>query len=126
MGSRPNLGQVSLDVSSIENSLAFYRDQIGLNLLSHQPVPDRSFSLWFLGQEDLQPPSDAVEAIENREWLWALPETTLELRAFDNPQPLRRPHPPLSELGFRGIGFSRAGAVPNRLQDPDGVELWLS
>lgn len=126
LGNVPNLGQVSLNVSSIEDSLAFYRDELGLKLLSRQEVPGREFTLWFLGRDDLTPPSSLVDAVENREWLWSLPETTLELRAHHSSQSTRRAHPPDDELGFRGVGFNQSELASCELQDPDGVNVRIT
>lgn len=122
LGHPANLGQLSLNVSSIEESLAFYRDKLGLKLLSRQDVPGRNFTLWFLGRRELNPPVDSIDAVENREWLWSLPETTLELRAFHDPVARRRAHPPEDELGFRGVGMTAA----QEPHDPDGVRILKS
>lgn len=122
LGNPPNLGQVSLNVSSIEDSLSFYRDELGLKLLSRQQVPGRDFSLWFLGPP-VCPPSDSIDAIENREWLWSLPATTLEIRAYGQPIAPRLAHPPRNQLGFRGIGIAVDGFKQQTL-DPDGVEIF--
>ena len=123
LGTYPNLGQVSLNVTDIGNSLAFYRDRLGMKVLSRQYVPERGFTLWFLGHPDLKPPADSIDAIENREWLWSLPETTLELRAYDRPTEPRRAHPPNEELGFRGISLSSSAEPDRPLTDPDGVQV---
>ena len=126
LGTPPNLGQISLNVSNIEKSLAFYRDRIGMKVLSRQTVPDRGFTLWFLGHPDLTLPATSIAAVENREWLWQLPETTLELRAFDQPIQSRRAHPSPAELGFRGIGISGLDGCDGQMEDPDGVLVSLS
>lgn len=123
LGNKPNLGQVSLNVSSIEQSLAFYRDRLGWKVLSRQEVPDRGFSLWFLGRPDARPPAESVDAIENREWLWSQPETTLELRAWDQEVSPLRAHPPGNELGFRGLEIVSPGSE-GMVRDPEGVELF--
>ncbi|MFT5470609.1 MAG: lactoylglutathione lyase [Verrucomicrobiales bacterium] len=123
LGNKPIIGQVSLNVASIEDSLAFYRDRLGLNLLSRQKVPSRGFTLYFLGDCEEKPPSDDVDAVEIREWLWQLRSTVLELRAFDDDVSDFTAHPPDSELGFRGIGFTNTEAEL-ALKDPDGVDIF--
>ncbi|MEM7013342.1 MAG: VOC family protein [Verrucomicrobiota bacterium] len=120
LGNVPVIGQVSLNVSSIDQSLAFYSGQLGFKLISRQRVPGRGFTLYFLGDAKLQPPSADVDALENREWLWQLPKTVLELRAFEIQAQKVIPHPPESELGFRGIGIE-SPTLNSVTQDPDGV-----
>ncbi len=122
-GADRTLGQISLRVRDIDASLAFYRDELGMSLLSRQRVESRGFTLYFLAFTDESPPDPDIDAVSNREWLWQRPYTALELRHEPNAQK-RIPHPPDSELGFRGISI--AGVPNGGLRDPDGVLLRLS
>ncbi|MGY8690777.1 MAG: VOC family protein [Verrucomicrobiales bacterium] len=113
------LGQVSLTVRDAEESLAFYRDTLGMGLLSRQEVPAHGFTLYFLAFTDEQPPNPSIDAVENREWLWQRPYTTLELRAnASNTQ--RVPHPPESQLyrfprnQLRGTGSRKSTTSRSR------------
>ena len=74
-----HVGQITLRVSDIKESLRFYESSIGMKLLSRQNIPDL-FDLYFLACTDEKPPSDDVNAVEIREWLWKRPYTTLELQ----------------------------------------------
>ncbi len=123
LGCQPALGQVSLDVSDIDASLAFYRDSLGMRLLSRQAVPGRGFTLYFLAHTDERPPAPSVDAVGNREWLWRRPYTTLELRAGGAGGALVA-HPPEGALGFRGIAFAGMAETAHR-HDPDGVSVRL-
>ena len=108
LGGEAMIGQVSINVSDIDRELAFYRDQLGLQLLSRQVVPGRGFTLYFLADtDDILPESD-VDAVENREWLWQRPYTVLELRAWDAPRP-QPSHAHDNALGFRGASFRESG-----------------
>lgn len=86
-----HVGQITLRVSDIEKSLRFYESSMGMKLLSRQNIPDM-FDLYFLACTDEKPPSDNVNDVEIREWLWKRPYTTLELQywtvkrcKFNNP-----------------------------------------
>lgn len=86
-----HVGQITLRVSDIEKSLRFYESSLGMKLLSRQNIPDM-FDLYFLACTDEKPPSDNVNDVEIREWLWKRPYTTLELQywtvkrcKFNNP-----------------------------------------
>lgn len=74
-----HVGQITLRVSDIKESLRFYESSLGMKLLSRQNIPDM-FDLYFLACTDEKPPSDDVNAVEIREWLWKRPYTTLELQ----------------------------------------------
>ncbi len=121
LGYAPTLGQISLNVRDIERSLRFYRETLGMRLLSRQIVPNRGFTLYFLADTTEALPIPSIDAVENREWLWQRPYTMLELRAFDEPRAFV-PHPPESELGFRGMGFSGDWDADD-LTDADGIAI---
>lgn len=74
-----HVGQITLRVSDIKESLRFYESSLGMKLFSRQNIPDM-FDLYFLACTDEKPPSDDVNAVEIREWLWKRPYTTLELQ----------------------------------------------
>ena len=121
LGQLATLGQVSLNVRDIDSSLAFYRSELGLRLLSRQEVPGRSFTLFFLADTKDALPHHSIDAVQNREWLWQRPYTLLELRAGNDFQALQA-HPPNDCPGFRGISFSGSNRV-GQLEDPDGVVI---
>ena len=52
-----------------------------MKLLSIQPVKRYNFTLYFLAFTEEDPPIlEDLEAVENREWLWQRPYSTLELQ----------------------------------------------
>ena len=107
LGSKPNLGQITLRVKDIEANLHFYCNLLGMKLLSRQAVEPYGFTLYFLGCTDENPPNTDLDAVDNREWLWKRPYTTLELQHFPDrnvPHFQYRRHG-LDEPGFRGLGF---------------------
>ncbi|MFT4638350.1 MAG: lactoylglutathione lyase [Verrucomicrobiales bacterium] len=120
LGNEPRLGQISLTVRDAEESLAFYRDTLGMRLLSRQEVFAHGFTLTFLAFTDEPPPNPSINAVENREWLWQRPYTTLELRVYAS-HTQRAAHPPESQLGFRGISIAGPEAERQKYRDPDGV-----
>ncbi len=79
----PVIGQITLRVRDIERSLAFYRDRLGLRLMSTQPVQRYGFTLYFLAGSDEQAPPGSLA--RQREWLWQRPYTSLELQHFEQP-----------------------------------------
>ena len=79
LGQQSHIGQITLRVSDIDKSLRFYQSGLGMKLLSRQSIPSM-FNLYFLACTDEQPPSDDVNAVEIREWLWRRPYTSLELQ----------------------------------------------
>ena len=96
-----------------------------MRLLSRQEVPVHGLTLYFLAFTEDQPPNPSIDAVENREWLWQRPYTTLELRATASNTP-RLPHPPESQLGFRGISIVGADGERQQLRDPDGTLVTIA
>ncbi|SLN71502.1 Glyoxalase-like domain protein [Roseovarius albus] len=79
LGGGACIGQITLRCSAIEQDIERYQAQ-GMVLLSVQPVTQYGFTLYFLAFTTDTPPKNNLEAIENREWLWKRPYTTLELQ----------------------------------------------
>ena len=107
LGSPAVFGQVTLRVRDPEVSLRFYRDLIGLRLLSRQTVAPYRFTLYFLAGTEERPPVDDLDAVENREWLWQRPYTTLELQhrwGTEETSTAYRAHDGQA-VGFEGIGL---------------------
>ncbi|KAJ9466420.1 Lactoylglutathione lyase [Diplonema papillatum] len=113
------VGQVTLRVADLDASLAFYQDRLGMALLSVQPVPAYGFTLYFLAFTDEQPPNRDLKAVENREWLWQRPYTTLELQHFDDGKPVFA-LPASDEPGFAGLVITNAADRAERLFDDGG------
>ena len=105
LGGGAVIGQITLRVVDIEAALSFYRDRLGMRLLSIQALPQHGFTLYFLAFSDETPLLAELEAAGNREWLWRRPYTTLELQHLhDFEGPLRLPAP--GAAGFAHIAIS--------------------
>ena len=81
IGQQAHIGQITLRVSDINRSFQFYQSTLGMKLPFIQSIPNM-FNLYFLACTDERPPSDDVNAVEIREWLWKRPYTTLELQHY--------------------------------------------
>lgn len=86
LGGGARIGQITLRVADLDAALRVYRDQLGMALLSIQPVTAYGFTLYFLAFTDEHPPHQDLEAVGNREWLWQRPYTTLELQHVSDAQ----------------------------------------
>ena len=74
------IGQITTRITDPKPSLEFYQKVLRMKLMSVQPVTPYRFTLYFLAYTEEDPPNADVEAVENREWLWQRPYTTLELQ----------------------------------------------
>eukprot|EP00438_Fugacium_kawagutii_P006511 Skav209104 [mRNA] locus=scaffold179:131723:132052:+ [translate_table: standard] len=74
------IGQITTRITDAQRSLEFYQKVLKMKLLSVQPVEPHRFTLYFLAYTEENPPKSDLEAVENREWLWQRPYTTLELQ----------------------------------------------
>ena len=90
LGGGAQIGLVTLRTDDIESDLACCRDELGMAYLSRQEVSDRGFVLYFVALTDEMPPHADVDSVENREWLWQRPYTTLEFQHRLSGEPLRR------------------------------------
>ncbi len=151
LGSSPTVGQVTIRTRNPAVSIPFYRDLLGMQLLSRQDVDPPGFTLYFLGYTDEMPPSGDIGSVADREWLWQRPYTTIELQHVWGTE-----HEDMAyrtdedgPLGFRGItvaagdrtamlrrarsftftvetpstGEALAPGVPLVMRDPDGTRV---
>lgn len=124
LGGGAQIGQVTFRAATLEAALAFYRDGLGMTLLSVQPVSDYGFTLYFLAFTDESPPCDDLGAIGNREWLWRRPYTTIELQHFgDVAADFSLPEAGAS--GFAGLVIKGADAKAGMLVDDGGASVQL-
>lgn len=79
LGCKPSINLSTLRVRDIEASLRFY-ESLGMTLISRQQVLARGMTLYFLSFYQDVPPSDDIDALNIREWLWQRPYTILELQ----------------------------------------------
>ena len=139
LGTPVSFSLITCRVRDPQPSIAFYEDILGLHLVSKQVVAHRGFTLYFLSCDSEIPPSDDIEDIRIREWLWQRPYALLELQhvwgteleqdfCYDTSQ----------ATGFRSIGMlskSLATSIHGRtdhkvfdcpsmvLKDPDGYAV---
>ena len=99
LGGGAVIGQVTLRSGENVTLPAPYAD-LGLRRLSVQPVRDLGFTLHFWAFTSDAPPNPDLEALENREWLWRRPYTTLEIQSVDGLNP--RPNPAYGGLEVEG------------------------
>ncbi|CEL99187.1 unnamed protein product [Vitrella brassicaformis CCMP3155] len=125
LGQSVGVGQITLRVTKLDETLRFYRDVLGMAYLSRQPVDEYGFVLHFLGTTSESPPDSDINAVANREWLWKRPYTQLELQHVPSMASITFPDL-ANEAGFVGIGFfapaDELAAVKRRLVD-SGVPL---
>ncbi len=79
------VGQITLRTGDIAAEDAFCRAQ-GMKLLSLQDVAAHGFDLHFYAFTQEAPPDPDLWAVENREWLWKRPYTTLEFQHVQGAQ----------------------------------------
>ncbi|NOD94138.1 VOC family protein [Ruegeria sp. HKCCD4884] len=73
------IGQITLRTGDIAAEDEFWRGQ-GMSLLSMQNVAPYGFDLHFYAFTQETPPNPDLWSVENREWLWKRPYTTLEFQ----------------------------------------------
>ncbi len=111
VGAQATLAHITVRVTDLETAKSHCEDDLGMRLMSVQPIHGRGFCLYFYGWSDEALPNADLEAVENREWLWARPYALLELQHLESPDAVvRKPDP--RKAGFDGIAY-RAGTSPD-------------
>ena len=123
LGGGAQIGQVTLRCTDIASTLAFYHDQMGMTLLSVQPVNTYGFTLYFLAFTDEVPPNSDLKAVVNREWLWQRPYTTLEIQHLEKPGAVVQPSDE-ERVGFGGLVLSGADR-PEYRHDEAGSSVYI-
>lgn len=80
VGAQATFAHITLRVNDIAAARAYCENKLGMRLMSIQPVTEYGFSLYFFGWSSETLPVPDLEAVENREWLWARPYALLELQ----------------------------------------------
>lgn len=124
LGGGAHIGQITLRVTDLKSALDFYRGKLGMKLLSIQPVEDYGFTLYFLAFTDENPPIGDLAAVENREWLWKRPYTTLELQHVHGGE-VGFDLPGNDDPGFDGVSIT-GNPVDKLLHDEAGGKVYLS
>ncbi len=95
------IGQITLRTGDIAAEDALYR-RLGMKLLSMQEVAPHGFDLHFYAFTDETPPRPDLWSVENREWLWRRPYTTLEFQHIAGAQ--FAPVPDYLGIEIEGLG----------------------
>lgn len=125
LGGGARIGQITLRTADLDAALAFYRDDLTMRLLSIQPVSAFGFTLYFLAFTEERPSSDDLEAVENREWLWQRPYTTLEFQHVMHSEVGRFARPDDGAPGYGGLVIGDAGDRAGQLIDDGGGAVYL-
>ena len=97
------LAHLTLRVADLDAAQKAFGGDMNMRLMSVQPVPERSFCLYFYSWSDAPLPEPDLEAVGNREWLWARPFTLLELQHLEAASGVNAPRP--GQAGFAGFGY---------------------
>lgn len=76
------IGQITLRTGDIQAEDQQCRD-LGMRLMSMQEVAPYGFDLHFYAFTDETPPNPDLWSVDNREWLWKRPYTTLEFQHME-------------------------------------------
>lgn len=106
VAAQATLAHVTLRVSDLPALQALCERQLKMRLMSVQRIslPERKFDLYFYGWSDEILPDPDVEAVANREWLYARPYSLLELQHLVAP-PARVAKPDKGQSGFAGLSW---------------------
>jgi len=104
IGAQATLAHITLRVTDIDAAKRFLENELGMRLMSVQPVTDYCFCLYFYAWSDESLPDPDLESVENREWLWARPYTLIELQHLQSAD-TKIHRPDKTEAGFEQISF---------------------
>ena len=108
IGGQAILAHLTLRITDLAGAQRFCEAQLGMRLMSVQPVPERDFTLYFYAWSDEDLPDPDLEAVGNREWLWARPYTLLELQHWQSGlERARKPGP--QDSGFAAFAYCDGG-----------------
>ena len=111
IAARATLAHITLRVTDIEAAQDFFGTNLGMRLMSVQPVSDFGFCLYFYAWSTEPLPDPDVTSVANREWLWRRPYTLIELQYLETPGVfVQKPAP--QACGFDG--FSYVGDTDDR------------
>lgn len=79
----PTFGLITLRTKDPVKSIQFYETFFDLKLFVRMYVDKgNGFTLYFLGNKDLKPPVNDIDALENREWMYQQKATFIELQHY--------------------------------------------
>ena len=121
IGAQATLAHLTLRVTDIGRARSLCEQRHSMRLMSVQPVPEHGFTLYFYAWSDEPLPVEDLEAIENREWLWARPYALLELQHLHEGPPTAPPDPAM--VGFDGWAAADDGDKLSEVGLADLAEL---
>ncbi len=113
LGGGPHLNLLTLRSNHIQEVTSQF-SQLGMKLLSIQPVESHRFTLYFFAFTDESPPDLNAYAVVNREWVYQRDYTVLEIQYLhDRPEIRQRQS---DSAGYIGTKYTQAS--PNfRLEE---------
>ena len=105
IGAQAILAHITLRVADLD-AAQNWAEKHGLRLMSVQPIVGRAFTLYFYSWSEEPLPHADLEAVENREWLWARPYTILELQHLQSAAIAPKKSPQLVGLSVEHKGNS--------------------
>lgn len=103
IGGQAILAHLTLRVANLEAAQRLFAGELGMRLMSVQPVAERDFCLYFYSWNSEPLPNPDLEAVANREWLWARPYTLLELQHLQAADHVKAPR--AGEAGFAAFAY---------------------
>ncbi len=80
LGGGCRLAHITLRTTNIDRETAHFVHELGMKLLSIQPLPAYGFDLYFFAYTNELPPQSDLLSVQNRPWLWQRPYTCIELQ----------------------------------------------
>ncbi|MDA4844138.1 VOC family protein [Hoeflea poritis] len=122
VGGQATLAHITLRINDIAAARADLEGRLGMRLISVQPVTEYGFCLYFFCWSGEPLPEPDLEAVANREWLWARPYTLLELQHVFAGN-VRAPAVDGKEPGFAAFGWRDGSEI--RYLGPEDMRNWL-
>lgn len=122
LGNKPTFLLITYRSKNIEKSIDFYKNTLGMRLLSKMDVSQRGFDLYFFGYTKKQLPNEDICSVDNVQWLWQRNCTMIELQhihEFSKNDSFE--YEIGSQTGFKGITVESNTA--QTLYDPDGYTI---
>jgi catechol 2,3-dioxygenase-like lactoylglutathione lyase family enzyme len=104
IGEQSTFAHITLRVNDISAARSFCEQDLGMRLMSVQPVTEYGFCLYFYCGSDENLPNPDLESVGNREWLWKRPYALLELQHVFSGQ-VNQPVLDDDHAGFGGFGI---------------------
>lgn len=108
IGGQATLAHITLRVTDIQAARQYFAGELGMRLMSVQPVSDYHFCLYFYTWSNEGVPNADLESVDNREWLWARPYTFIELQHLQTPDAVIH-QKESNAAGFEGFSYQCAG-----------------